>query len=252
METRGGRDRWRDEERDTNSSIRRDKWKEGDKEPVETRKTDRWIENPSRRALSDRWSDSSNRESNFDQRRESKWNTRWGPDDKETDNDPINNHAKDEREGDHIRPWRSNSSQMRGNLQNLTQNKQPPTFAYGRGRARVNQGGISGNSHSQSLTTVADKGESGHGESSPLTYSRTKLLDVYRITDMRSHRKLLDGFTQVPSLTQEEPLEPLGFHAPTSEELVIYVHTDTHMHTYSLNQKLYFLSVRSCVKLLLR
>ena len=58
----------------------------------DARRVDRWTENLStrpfgetRRGTSDRWNDSSNRETNFDQRRESKWNTRWGPDDKESE-----------------------------------------------------------------------------------------------------------------------------------------------------------------------
>ncbi|KAK9271198.1 hypothetical protein L1049_026788 [Liquidambar formosana] len=267
MET-GRRDRWRDEERDTNSSIRRDRWREGDKELVDTRKMDKWTDNSSarhfgesRRTTSERWTDSSNRETNYEQRRESKWNTRWGPDDKEKEGmrekwvdsgkdgevpldkglSHLSNHSKDEREGDHVRPWRSSSSLSRGrgdppHHQTLTPNKQGPTFAYGRGRGenapptfsagrgRVNSAGGSVNSfsaHSQSFGTVADKGESSHGEPSPLRYSRTKLLDVYRMTDMKTSWKLLDGFLKVPSLTWEESLEPLALCAPTPEELVI-------------------------------
>ncbi|CBI19683.3 unnamed protein product, partial [Vitis vinifera] len=265
MET-GRRDRWRDEERDTNSSIRRDRWREGDKELSDTRKMDRWTENSStrhfgeaRRGPSERWNDSSNRETNYDQRRESKWNTRWGPDDKDTeglrekwmdssrdgemplDKGLSTNHGKDERDGDLYRPWRPNSLQSRGRAepshhQSLTPNKQVHTFSYARGRGenppptfalgrgRVNSGGNLMNNYStisQSLGTVSDKCESGHGEPSPLRYNRTKLLDVYRMTDIRSSGKLLDGFVQVPSLSQEEPLEPLALCAPTSEELVI-------------------------------
>lgn len=91
-------------------------------------------------------------------------------------------------------------------------NKQVPTFSHGRGR-----GENTPSFHSQSWgATVLHKGESG-----PLKYSRTKLLDVYRMTDMKLFSKLLDGFVQVPSLTQEEALEPLALCAPNSEEMVI-------------------------------
>ncbi|GAV70277.1 GYF domain-containing protein [Cephalotus follicularis] len=258
----GRRDRWRDEERDTHSSMRKDRWRDGDKELGDTRKTDRWTENSSarhygeaRRASIERWTDSGNRDSNFDQRRESKWNTRWGPDDKDTEglnekwtdsgregdisldkgSSHHSSHGKDEREGDHYRPWRSNSSQCRGkedppHHQIGTPNKQVPTFSYGRGRGentqafmgrgRANYGGrhinsISSHSQSQGMD------ESGHGEPSPLRYSRVKLLDVYRMTDFQSHKKLLDAFVQVPSLTQEEPIEPLAFCAPNPEEVVV-------------------------------
>lgn len=259
----GRRDRWRDEERDTNSSMRKDRWRDGDKDLGEIRRTDRWMENSSarhlgevRRVPSDRWSDSSNRDTNYEQRRESKWNSRWGPDDKETeglrekwidssrDGDVhldkglthVANHGKDEREGDHYRPWRSSSFQSRGrgeplHHQTLTPSKQIPTFSYGRGRGeatpptfslgrgRGSYGGSSTNTHS--VGTGADKAESGHGEPYHLRYSRTKLLDVYRVTDMSSYQKLSDGFVQVPYLTQDAPVEPLALCAPNSEETVI-------------------------------
>lgn len=261
----GRRDRWRDEERDTNSSIRKDRWRDGDKDLGDIRRADRWMENSStrhpgeaRRVPSDRWSDSSNRDANHDQRRESKWNTRWGPDDKETESlrekwldsskdgdvhvekglSHVANHGKDEREGDHYRPWRSSSLQSRGrgeppHHQSLTPNKQVPTFSHGRGRGestpptfslgrgRGSYGGSSINMRSQPLGTVADSVESSHGEPYRLRYSRTKLLDVYRITDMSSNRKLVDGIAQGPYLTQDGPLEPLALCAPDSEELVI-------------------------------
>ncbi|GMJ04992.1 Essential for poteXvirus Accumulation 1 [Hibiscus trionum] len=163
MET-GRRDRWRDEERDTHSSVRKDHWRDGDKELVDTRRMDRWADNlPSkqfgeaRRAPTERWTDSGNRDSNYDQKRESKWNTRWGPDDKSNERSGdkwadsgrdgdmpldkglshLSSHGKDAREGDHYRPWRSTSSQSRGRgepHQTPTPNKQAPMFSYGRGR----------------------------------------------------------------------------------------------------------------------
>ncbi|XP_044474434.1 protein ESSENTIAL FOR POTEXVIRUS ACCUMULATION 1-like isoform X2 [Mangifera indica] len=266
MET-GRRDRWRDEERDTHSSMRKDRWRDGDKEHGEARKTDRWTENSSirhygevRRPLSERWTEPGNRDTNHDQRRESKWNTRWGPDDKETDGlhdrwtdsskdgdltvdkglSHASSHGKDEKDGDSYRPWRSNSFQNRGrgdsaHYHSLTPNKQVPPFSHSRGRAestpifsagrgKPNSSGNLMNSvstHSQPLGILSDKGESSHGEYCQLRYSRTKLLDVYRATEMRSYQKLLEGLAQVPSLTQEDPVEPLAFCAPDAEEMVI-------------------------------
>ncbi|RDX71157.1 mpd2, partial [Mucuna pruriens] len=262
----GRRDRWRNEERDTKSSIHKDCWRNGDKDLSDARRIDRWTENPStrhfgeaRRGTSDRWGDSGNRETNFEQRRESKWNTRWGPDDKEPEglrekwSDPgkdgdlhvdkglsnISNLVKDEKEGDHYRPWRSNS-QNRGRVepthhQNVTPNKQVSAFSYGWGRgedmppvisfgrARLGSGGSSINSthmHSQYPGLSLDKVESEHGEARPFRYSRTNLVDVYRVTDMLTNRKLVE-FVQVPSITQDEPLEPLALCAPNSEELSV-------------------------------
>ncbi|KAL3573176.1 hypothetical protein D5086_027080 [Populus alba] len=66
-----------------------------------------------RRAPSDCWAESNSKETNYDQRRENKWYTRWGPDDKDTDGlcekwidsgrDGDIPFGKDEREDDHYR-----------------------------------------------------------------------------------------------------------------------------------------------------
>ncbi|CAN4093843.1 unnamed protein product [Withania somnifera] len=258
----GRRDRWRDEERDTNSAVRRDRWREGDKEISDGRKADRWSDSSgrhhgeARRVPGERWTDSGNRESNHDQRRESKWNTRWGPDEKDADavrekwSNPSKDaemhlekgssglayHGKDEREGDHYRPWRP-ASHGRGRSepthQALTPNKQVPTFSHGRGRedgatttfslgrGRALSGGSSmskGSPHVQSFGAFMEKAES---VSSPIRYSRIKMLDVYRVTDMQSSTNFSDVIVQVPSLTQDEPLEPLALCAPSPEELAI-------------------------------
>ncbi|TKY57726.1 PERQ amino acid-rich with GYF domain-containing protein 2 [Spatholobus suberectus] len=258
----GRRDRWRDEERDAKSSIRKDRWRDGDKDLGDSRRVDRWTDNLSarsfveaRRGTNDnhRWNDSGNRETNFDQRRESKWNTRWGPDDKELEGirekwsdsgkdgdihldkglSHISNHGKDEKEGDHYRPWRPNYSQSRGRVDpsHTTPNKPVSTFSYGRGRGENTppvsslghgRAGSFGSSLSNTYPgTALEKVESGHEELCPFRYNRTKLLDVYRGTGMGTNRKLVDDFVQVPNLTQDEPLEPLALLAPNSEELTV-------------------------------
>ncbi|PSS31349.1 PERQ amino acid-rich with GYF domain-containing protein [Actinidia chinensis var. chinensis] len=262
----GRRDRWRDEERNTNSSIRRDRWRDGDKELGDTRKVDRWTDNSYARHLGEacrgpsEWrTDFGARETNQDQRHGSKWNTRWGPDDREADGlrdkwtdysrdtdihidkgfSHLTQHAEEDREGDHYRPWKSNANN-RGKVEpphhpTSTPSKQGSTFGYGRGRGengpptflhsrgKVGPGGSSMNStiHSQSFGTVSEKSEIEHAVPSPFSYSRTKLLDVYRMTDMRSCQKMLDGFVPVPALTREEPSEPLAFSAPSPDESVI-------------------------------
>ncbi|KAJ6973683.1 hypothetical protein NC653_033888 [Populus alba x Populus x berolinensis] len=87
-----------------------------------------------------------------------------------------------------------------------------PTFSYSRrrgentstfslGSGRFSSSGISMSnisSNSQYSGAISGKGESG-----TLRSSRTKFLDEYRITDMKS-RQLSNGFVQVPSLTLEE------------------------------------------------
>ncbi|XP_074557295.1 protein ESSENTIAL FOR POTEXVIRUS ACCUMULATION 1-like [Curcuma longa] len=171
-ESEGGRrERWHDEERETNFAIRRDHWREGDKEPGDSHRTERWPENTSkhsgeaRRSLPERWSDSGNKE--IDLRRESKWSSRWGPSDKESDNwrgkwlesskgsnvapdktssyftshgKDMNNHGKDTEGDDHYsRSWRSNYGLGRGRgdsnyNQSQTPLKQPNMHSYSRGR----------------------------------------------------------------------------------------------------------------------
>ncbi|XP_052731994.1 protein ESSENTIAL FOR POTEXVIRUS ACCUMULATION 1 isoform X2 [Vigna angularis] len=259
----GHRDHWRDEERDTksSSSLHKDRWRNGNKDVIDTRRMDRWTENPStrhfgeaHRGTSDRWNDSGNKDTNFEQRRMSKWNTRWGPDDKESEglrekwSDPgkdgdlhlgkslsnISYLVKDEKEGDPYRPWRPNASQSHDH-QNGIPNNQASALSYGWGcgedtppvdafgRARFGSGGNSINStymHSQYPETVLDKVESEHREAHCFRYNRTNLLDVYRVADMHTHRKLVE-FLQIPSITQDEPLKPLGFCAPNSEELSV-------------------------------
>ncbi|KAJ0981917.1 hypothetical protein J5N97_010172 [Dioscorea zingiberensis] len=272
----GRRDRWHDEEREINPGIRRDRWREGDKDIGDSRRPERWADNSSRhsvearRGSSDKWMDSGNRENNFDQRRESKWNTRWGPDDKDSENKrekwsdssrdgelsrekgishltnqgkDTSNHVKDtDKDGEHhSRSWRSNSFLGRGrgdtsNHPSLSSNKPSPTFGYGRGRG---ENGVSvfpagrgrGNpmlssantnaSRSYSLGAVSDKLEDARGDPYTLKYTRTKLLDIYRMTDISNCRLSFKGFIEVPSLTIGEPLEPLALSAPPPEELGI-------------------------------
>ncbi|KAL8257068.1 hypothetical protein R6Q59_029109 [Mikania micrantha] len=242
------RDRWRDEERETGTFVRKDRWREVDKEigVGDNRKVDRWADNSSgkhygesRHVSSEKWGDSGNKETNHDQiqRRESKWNTRWGPDEKETD--VMHDHdIPHEREAEHPRPWRSNSSLNRGRADPLHHqspglNKPTPTFSHGRGRGEhynptfsVGRGrgvalGSPMNSNSSNFQSFADVGDRGNDDMLPMRYSRTKLLDVYRITDMKACGIMLDGVVPVPSLTQAEVLEPLALTSPAPEELFI-------------------------------
>ncbi|KAG2302377.1 hypothetical protein Bca52824_031028 [Brassica carinata] len=167
----GRREGWRDEERDTFSTVRNDRWRNGEKDFGDNKKVDRrdnvgsrqfgeqrrWTDSGNkdagteqRRGPSDRWTDSGNKDAGTEQRRESKWNSRWGPDDKEAENarskwDEPGKDGEITREkgptlpssdGDHYRPWRP--SQGRGRGESLhsqsTPNKQGTTFSHSRGR----------------------------------------------------------------------------------------------------------------------
>ncbi|KAJ0252545.1 Protein ESSENTIAL FOR POTEXVIRUS ACCUMULATION 1 [Hirschfeldia incana] len=208
---------------------------------------DRWTDSGNkdagteqRRGPGDRWTDSGNKDAGTEQRRESKWNSRWGPDDKEGENarskwDEAGKDGEIIREkvpslpssdGDHYRPWRP--SQGRGRGESLhsqsTPNKQGTSFSHSRGRGRLSSGGslfTSASNQSHPPGSASEKGESGTGEHYHLRYSRMKLLDVYRMADTVSFEKFPDGFIEVPSLTCEQPSDPLAICAPSSEEVNI-------------------------------
>ncbi len=186
------REGWCEEERENNSlGPRRDRWKEGEREraveqissPLQNRRgiNERRAENnmaagrepgePLRRAPADRWADTNSREANFDNRRDSKWSTRWGPEDKERElRGPRDVHDKEvvdtggyhqrhvttnssgrdyERDRDRDmreldsgargdRAWRSHSLASRGRGEGpplgATPPKMAPGFGIGRGR----------------------------------------------------------------------------------------------------------------------
>ncbi|KAG0455637.1 hypothetical protein HPP92_024929 [Vanilla planifolia] len=231
----GRRDRWHEEEREVNTTIRRDRRREGEKELVDSRK--------------------SRTENAYEQRRESKWNTRWGPDvkdsehrrekwsgkDGESRDKEASNHGKNthKEEDYHSRSWRLSPPLIneRGETTTylpLNQNKSIPNMGYGRGkgdngvsvfsagrgRATTNTFGMNiGSTHP--LGTASERSNCSHGDTPILRYSRMKMLDIYRATNFKDYNKSFIGLVEVPSLMEAEPLEPLAINAPISDELVI-------------------------------
>ncbi|THU74620.1 hypothetical protein C4D60_Mb04t35300 [Musa balbisiana] len=152
----------------------------------------------------------------------------------------INNHGKETEDDLSSRSWRSNYLLGRGRGDSSHQFqmpvKQPNTFGYSRvrtengissvptSRGRFNPIMSSTNSDAprfQHLGLSHDKPDGTSGDLSTLRYTRMKLLDIYRTTDVQSLRLSIGDFIEVPSLTQVEPLEPLAFFAPTPDESVI-------------------------------
>ncbi|CAH9078114.1 unnamed protein product [Cuscuta epithymum] len=251
-----GHNRWREEERDTNSSTRWDRSRVGD---GDDRKVDRWTPGgrhfgEPRRVPLERVADLGNRGSNYDQHRDGKWNTRCGSDTRDTDlhekrsdfikdveypsekrQSNLGYHNNEQREGDNYRPWRPNLSLSQGRVDpshhlDMAPNKQGYTVSHGWGRGENAPTSSPGQGRMPSLGSHMDgvsshiwseKVESIHNESSPLRYSRDKLLDVYKVTDLTSSSKILGGAVQIPLLVQEETLEPLAFCVPSAEEMVI-------------------------------
>lgn len=260
------RDRWREDERESSLLGRRDRWKEGG-DATDARRADRWAENlstprdpvESRRAPpSERRSDPANRETNYEGRRDSKWNTRWGPEDKEKetrrekrsefekegegyrDRQHINSSRNEnEREADASSRdrWRPHSitARSKGEMPplSITPPKTAPGFGTGRGRGDSTPSGFSvgrgranfpgsgplhGSFPSIGSPPSVDRGDAGAG----FRYPRAKLLDIYRkCSSSFSNRKLPEGFIEVPQLTQAEPFEPLAFFTPDMDEEVM-------------------------------
>ncbi|KAL2320331.1 hypothetical protein Fmac_029300 [Flemingia macrophylla] len=240
--------RWREEERETSLLGRRDR-----------RKEDRRLENTStsenRSLPSDRWHES--RGSSHDSRRENKWSSRWGPEDKEKDsrsdkrNDVekedvhpekqssgVGNRMGSDRENDSRDKWRPRhrlEAQAAGvatyraapgfGLEKGRTEGSNVRFSPGRGRANINGNlqivrppiGSSGGH------AVMDKNKTILGKSSvgadSFFYPRGKLLDIYR------KQKVDPNFVSLPSemehtspITQLGSVEPLAFVAPATEE----------------------------------
>ncbi|KAM4124565.1 hypothetical protein ACB094_01G240800 [Castanea mollissima] len=233
--------RWREEERDTGILGRRDHRKEDRHADV--------ISTSENRALSstDRWQDS--RSSGHESRRDSKWSSRWGPDDKEknsrterrtdiekegndTDKQSFvsSNHAAPERDTDSRDKWRPRH-RMEAHAGGSAAHRTAPGFGLERGRVeganvRFAQGRGRSKSASSTGSVLVNKNNSILGKSGPhediYIYPRGKLLDIYRKkkTDP-TFNATPDGMEHVSPITQVGSIEPLAFVAPDAEEEVV-------------------------------
>ncbi|KAM0965532.1 hypothetical protein TB1_020805 [Malus domestica] len=243
--------RWREEERETSLlGGRRDRRKpERRVDSVPVRDT------TDNRALpaSERWNDG--RTSAHEARRDSKWSSRWGPEDKEketrtekktdvekeyahsnSDNQSLggNNRSASERESDSRDKWRPRHRDLHSGGSNAY--RAAPGFGLEKGRVEgsnlgftLGRGRASG--VGRSSAGVIGSAPSGKSESVPgkprhsadsFCYPRGKLLDIYR------QRKLDLSFATMPDEMEESPpttqvgfVEPLAFLAPDGEEEAI-------------------------------
>ncbi|XP_024517879.1 uncharacterized protein LOC9662666 [Selaginella moellendorffii] len=238
------RDKWREDERENT----RQRWKDGDREGPDGK---RWLDKEpgeGKRGNLERWTDFSNRDTSYDNRRDSKWNSRWGPGDKDKEPrrdkwvDPDKEGEKDRHASNPIsirEPDHENSSRAwvppharRGEAASPL-GSTPPKFApgFGRGRGDTFTAGRgrntygSGPLHGPGLpgaqgSHIGDKAEMrpGRGDST-YRYPRGKLLDIYRSCPVKP--KLPDGFIEVEQLTTDKPVEPLAVSAPDDDEEVV-------------------------------
>lgn len=249
--------RWLEEERETSLLGRRERKKDVDRD-VDNRKTDRRSDNVSARdntdpraaPASERWNDGSTRSLGNEGRRDGKWSSRWGPDDKEKDSrsDKKVDAEKDEThadkqtftgrllsESDSRDKWRPRHRQESHSVGTATY-RAAPGFGSEKGRVKDSDIGFAagrgrGNPNSvASFNRPSSAGSIGapsvHGKSAKAAvsfrYPRGKLLDIYRQKNMMSSfddagMKL----EEIPSITLSTAAKPLAFVAPDKVEEVI-------------------------------
>ncbi|KAF9663545.1 hypothetical protein SADUNF_Sadunf17G0062500 [Salix dunnii] len=235
--------RWREEERDTGLHGRRDRRKEDHRvDSVSTRDTS---ENRTL-SSSDRWHDSNNRISGYESRRDSKWSSRWGPEDKEKGS-LTDNRAYVEKEDTHSEKQNfGTANRPTSDLENDSRDKWRP-----RHRMEVHAGGPAayrsapgfgsdrGRVESSNVRFAAGRGRSSnsgnsqigrHLNSSPIgsipvdknhtfCYPRGKLLDIYRKhKTLPCFDSMPDGMEHACPITQETAIKPLAFVSPDAEE----------------------------------
>lgn len=238
---------WREEERDTSLLGRRDR-----------RKDDRGADAVSTRDISetrllsssDRWCDSNSRNSGHESWRDSKWSSRWGPEDKEknprtekrtyVEKEDSCTHKQtvvtgsrtaSERENDSREKWRPRH-RMEVHAGGTAAYRSAPgfgsekgrmeasaiRFAAGRGRSNSN-GSISIAAHSSASASAI--GSIPLDKNQSYCYRRGKLLDIYRRQkDLPSFDTMPDGMENVASVTLEVAIKPLSLVAPDAEEEV--------------------------------
>ncbi|XP_061947494.1 protein ESSENTIAL FOR POTEXVIRUS ACCUMULATION 1-like isoform X2 [Populus nigra] len=235
--------RWREEERDTGLLGRRDRRKEDHRaDSVSTRD----ISENRTLSSSDRWHDSNNRISGHESRRDSKWSSRWGPEDKEKGS-LTDKRADVEKEDTHSDKQNfGTASRPTSDLENDSRDKWRP-----RHRMEVHAGGPAayrsapgfgsdrGRVESSNVRFAAGRGRSNnsgnfqngrHLNSSPIgsipvnknhtfCYPRGKLLDIYRKhKTLPSFDPMPDGVEHASPITQETAIKPLAFVSPDAEE----------------------------------
>lgn len=239
-----GNRRWREEERETSLLARRDRRKE-DRRGDATSTKDVSENKP---LSSDRWNDVNSRSSGHEPRRDSKWSSRWGPDEKEKDSRnekrtdtekeetqankqslAIGNRPAFENENDSRDKWRPRH-RLEINAGGSASQRAAPGFGLGRGRGKGNVGFALGRGRSiasGSLQIGRPPSESVT-ESFPVEtsknrsaycYPRAKLLAIYRKQKSDPNCSALpDAMVYESPIIQNDNIEPLAFVPPDTEE----------------------------------
>uniref|UniRef100_A0A803PI20 GYF domain-containing protein n=1 Tax=Cannabis sativa TaxID=3483 RepID=A0A803PI20_CANSA len=229
--------RWREEERETSLLGRRDRRK------VERRDNTSMRETTDNRALptSERWNDGRNPV--HETRRDSKWSSRWGPEDK--DKEPRNekrtdvekedthsesqttvgsNRSTTERDSDSRDKWRPRH-RMEVHPSGSATYRAAPGFGLERGKGEGSNLGFArgrgrpnGSGTSSSIGTESVPGKPRYS-AGRFCYPRGKLLDLYRQNRLDpSFVSMTNEMEDLPPITEEGLVEPLAFAAPDAAE----------------------------------
>ncbi|AQK98456.1 GYF domain-containing protein [Zea mays] len=247
--------RWLEEERETSLLGRRERKKDVDRD-VDNRKIDRRSDNVSARDITDpraapaseRWHDGSTRGLGNEGRRDGKWSSRWGPDDKEKDSrsDKKVDAEKDETHADKLTftgrllsesdsrdKWRPRHRQESHSVGTATHRAAPgfgsekgrvkdsTNVGFAAGRGRGNPNSVASFNRPSSAGSIGAPAVHGKFAKTAVSfcYPRGKLLDIYRQKNMMSsfddvHMKL----DEIPSVTLSTAAKPLAFVAPDTVE----------------------------------
>ncbi|XP_062110761.1 uncharacterized protein LOC133822435 isoform X2 [Humulus lupulus] len=231
--------RWREEERETSLlGGRRERRK------VERRDNTSMRETIDNRALptSERWSDGRN--SAHETRRDNKWSSRWGPEDKDkeprnekrTDVEKEDTHSESqttvgsnrptsERDSDSRDKWRPRH-RMEVHPSGSATYRAAPGFGLERGKVEVSNLGFArgrGRSNVSGRSSCSDRTESVPGKprysADRFCYPRGKLLDLYRQNQLDpSFVTMPNEMVDSPPITEVGFIEPLAFVAPDAAE----------------------------------
>lgn len=265
------RDRWCDDDTKANSEPHQNQWREREKEHSDMNKMGRTYDDSkqyhdSHLSPQERRGSSFSKEGNYDQHRDNKWNARWGPSSKDSENWRDRSSDSDRKddtprekvfshntghwkcvgdpekgnEGDSniSRSWNSSYFAIRGTgsiSEHLSLAPQKSSASFGYSRERQESDSPNSTSAHRRFTSVTSRVNSrssrpfhlgvlsarpGGASRDSMRYSRMKLLEIYRTTDVRNFVMPFDDTKEI-SLWQEDPMDPLALIAPNAEEAVI-------------------------------
>ncbi|KAL6637968.1 hypothetical protein ACP70R_025540 [Stipagrostis hirtigluma subsp. patula] len=245
----GHQDRCRGDDKGPNSDFRQSRWRETEKENSGMNKVD------GHRGPLEHQGSFHFKEGNYDQRHDSKWNHRWGPTgkgsenwrDKSVDSGKVNdascekgfshntgqgkdgeNPEETARDCNISRSWNSSylaNRGMGGTSDHLSRAPQKSSASFGYSRVRQESENTNAASYRRTprpfhIGILSNK-PGGASRDHSVRYSRIKLLDIYRRSDVRNFVIPLDDNEEISSLWLEDPVEPLALVAPNAEEMAI-------------------------------